>query len=107
MNTKSNREQLAREAKAIVALAFRNGPIEDFHAGRLCPTCHGQAGFLRLTEDQMKKIMKNAVDHVYTLLCLKSENPAKYESNITFGERYSAHWDQPRTVKGRKIPYAD
>ncbi len=29
--------QLATEAKAIVALAFRNGPIEDVHAGRVCP----------------------------------------------------------------------
>jgi hypothetical protein len=41
MNTKSNRDQLAREAKAIVALAFRNGPIEDVHAGKICPTCEG------------------------------------------------------------------
>jgi hypothetical protein len=31
--------ELAREAKAIVALAFRNGPIEDLHAGIACPTC--------------------------------------------------------------------
>lgn len=27
---------LAEEAKAIVALAFRNGPIEDLHADRSC-----------------------------------------------------------------------
>jgi hypothetical protein len=27
----------------------------------------------------MKLIMKNAVDHVYTLLSLKNENPEKYE----------------------------
>jgi len=29
MNTDFDRKQLAREAKAIVALAFRNGPIEN------------------------------------------------------------------------------
>ncbi len=29
--------RLAREAKAIVTLAFGNGPIEDIHAGRSCP----------------------------------------------------------------------
>jgi len=28
--------ELAKEAKAIVALAFRNGPIEDVHAGKAC-----------------------------------------------------------------------
>ena len=27
--------ELAKEAKAIVALAFRNGPIEDVHAGKV------------------------------------------------------------------------
>jgi hypothetical protein len=30
--------------QAIVAWAFRNGPIEDIHAGRLCPTCTGDTG---------------------------------------------------------------
>jgi len=29
--------ELARESKALVALAFRNGPIEDMHAGETCP----------------------------------------------------------------------
>lgn len=96
MNTKSNRDQLTREAKAIVALAFRNGPIEDLHAGKLCPTCQSEAGFLRITDAEMKMIMKNAVDHVYALLCLKSENPAEYESRISFGERYTTQWDEPR-----------
>jgi len=37
MNKTSVRRQLAREAKAIVALAFRNGPIESLHAGTPCP----------------------------------------------------------------------
>jgi len=65
MSTDFDRRQLAREAKAIVALAFRNGPIEDIHAGRPCPTCAGQAGYSRITDAGMKSIIKNAVDHVY------------------------------------------
>ena len=36
---------LAVEAKALVALAFRNGPIEDLHAGRPCPACSGKPRF--------------------------------------------------------------
>jgi len=32
---------LAVEAKALVALAFRNGPIEDLHAGKPCKVCSG------------------------------------------------------------------
>jgi len=33
--------ELAREVKALVALAFRNGPIEELHAGSPCPACSG------------------------------------------------------------------
>ena len=97
-NAKSNRDQLAKEAKAIVALAFRNGPIEDVHAGKVCPTCQNQAGFSHITDPEMKLIMKAAVDRVYELLCLKSENPAEYEARIKFGERYTYRWDEPSPV---------
>jgi len=82
METESQRRQVAREAKAIVALAFRNGPIENIHAGRPCPTCSGQAGYSRITDAEMKGIMRNAVNRLYALLLLKSSDPDKYESQI-------------------------
>jgi hypothetical protein len=43
----------------------------------------------------MAGIMSNAVDRVYTLLCLRDEKPEKYESEILFGEQYTANWDDP------------
>ena len=95
MSIDFERRQIAREAKAIVALAFRNGPIEQIHAGRSCPTCAGGAGFSRITDDEMKAIMKNAVNHLYELLVLKDEDPVEYESKIQFGEQYTARWDEP------------
>jgi hypothetical protein len=95
MDSDFNREQLAREAKAIVALAFRNGPIEDVHAGKLCPVCEGQPQFSHITDPETKMIMKNAVDRVYELLCLKSENPIAYEAQISFGAQYTTRWDEP------------
>ena len=88
-------------SKAIVALALRNGPIENIHAGRPCPTCTGQAGYSRITDAEMKLIMKNAVDHVYALLSLKNEEPGEYESQIRLGERYTATWDEPSMPEGR------
>ncbi len=97
-----SRHQIAREAKAIVALAFRNGPIEQVHAGKPCPTCAGRPGFSRVTDDEMKTIMQNAVDHVYALLALKTEDPAEYERQIRFGERYAANWDDPKTPPHRR-----
>ena len=51
--------QLAREAKAIVSLAFRNGPIEDVHAGKPCPACNGKSDYSRITDSEMKLIMKH------------------------------------------------
>ena len=95
MENESQRRHVAREAKAIVALAFRNGPIENIHAGRPCPTCSGQAGYSRITDAEMKGIMRNAVNRLYALLLLKSSDPDKYESEIRFGERYTANWDEP------------
>ena len=44
MTTKPDKRDLVREAKAIVAPAFRNGPIEDLHAGKPCTACEGKAG---------------------------------------------------------------
>jgi hypothetical protein len=102
MDTDFDRRQLAREAKAIVALAFRNGPIENIHAGRHCPNCTGQPGYSRITDAEMKLIMKNAVDHVYALLSLKTAKPEEYESRIQFGERYTATWDEPSMPEGHR-----
>ena len=99
MDSDSNRDQLAREAKVIVALAFRNGPIEQLHAGKLCPTCEGQPEFSHISETEMKLIMKNAVDRVYALLSLKAENPVEYEARISFGEQYTAQWDEPNPLE--------
>ena len=95
MTNSSEENGLAREAKAIVALAFRNGPIEDVHAGKPCPVCMGKSGVSRISDDEMKIIMKNAVNKVYTLLRLKNGDPVAYAREIAFGERYSAGWDDP------------
>ena len=96
------RHLIVREAKAIVALAFRNGPIELVHAGQPCPTCAGRPGFSRITHDEMKAILQNAVDRVYTLLALKTEDRAEYERQIRFGERYTAKWDDPKMPTRRR-----
>jgi hypothetical protein len=39
--------------------------------------------------------------HDNALLVLKKENPEEYESKIRFGERYTAKWDEPDTLRGR------
>lgn len=95
MLTHPEEQQLAREAKAIVALAFRNGPIENVHAGKTCPTCNGGPEYSRITSDEMKAIMKSAVNRMYALLRLKKSDPDGYARQIAFGTRYVAQWDEP------------
>ncbi|HEY4359707.1 MAG TPA: hypothetical protein VGN17_02000 [Bryobacteraceae bacterium] len=100
MAIETDQRELAREAKAIVALAFRNGPIEDVHAGKTCPTCGPGRGYSRITDDEMRLIMKNAVDRVYWLLRLKRTDPDGYERQIAFGERNAIGWDEPEDLAG-------
>lgn len=87
--------RLAAEAKSLVALALRNGPIEDVHAGKKCPTCAGKSEYEHITQAEMKNIMKKAVDAVYKLLWLEQNDPEKYEATLEFGNRYTRFWDEP------------
>lgn len=95
MTTKPDQRDLVREAKAIVVLAFRNGPIEDLHAGKPCPACEGKPGYSRISDAEIKVIMKNTVNHVYKLLRLKVEDQEGYERQIAYGERCTLSWDDP------------
>lgn len=95
---------LAREAKAIVALAFRNGPIEDLHAGTACPVCTGIPGVSRITDAQMRHVMTNAVTHVYRLLYLRETDPDAYERQIAYGARCAAGWDEPEMDTDAREP---
>jgi hypothetical protein len=73
----------ALEAKALAVLAFRNGPIEDVHASR------------RITEDEMKRINKHAVNSLYRLISLKRCHKSKYIKELDFGLLYAKQWDDP------------
>ncbi|MCZ7608516.1 MAG: hypothetical protein M5U25_21225 [Planctomycetota bacterium] len=95
MTGNCSEEKLGREAKALVALAFRNGPIENLHAGKRCPACAGQEGFSRITDEEMKLVMKNAVNQMAKLLWLRDNDPADYERHVEFGNRYTRAWDEP------------
>ena len=86
---------LAIEAKAISALAFRNGPIEDLHAGKACEACGGKPEFSHISDDEMKRMMKTAVNVMYRLLWQRDHDPEAYLKSLTLGERYTHRWDEP------------
>ena len=86
---------LSLESKAIVALAFRNGFIEELHAGKPCPVCAGNGEYSRISDEEMKKIMKSAVDKVYSLLWQRTNDSPAYLKSVAFGLRYTERWDDP------------
>ena len=86
---------LAAEAKALVALAFRNGPIEDLHAGRACAACNGNPEISHISDEEMKNIMKAAVNKVYSLLWHRENDSEAYGKSLVLGARYTQRWDDP------------
>ena len=96
MDQEQEHEQTVREAKAIVNLAFRNaGPMEYIHAGKMCQTCWGALEYSRITDSEMRDIMKAAVDRVYTLLRLKEEQPENYTILMLYIASFTRNWDEP------------
>jgi hypothetical protein len=68
----------------------------NVHAGIGCPTCGGDERYSHITQAEMKRIMKNAVDKVYTLLWLKAHDPEKYRTFIDLGSHFARDWDEPK-----------
>lgn len=65
------------EANAIVAYAFRNGLLEDLHAGapsELLTT----PGLSRITDDEMRVLMLEAAQKVASLLQLREADREAY-----------------------------
>jgi hypothetical protein len=98
--------EIASEAKALVALSFRNGPIENLHEGKPCPACSGRPEISHITQEEMKGLMKSAVDALYWLLWLREYDPRSYDEHLALGRRYTLHWDDPELKKpvGRGSP---
>lgn len=78
----------------IVAYAFRNGPIEDLHAGNPSELLENPE-LSRITDHEMKKIMVNACQCVERLLREKQENPgAYYQQILEYNLKYCRKWER-------------
>jgi hypothetical protein len=83
---------LRDEANAITAYCFRNGFLEDLHAGET-PEFLNDNKYSRITQEEMKELMVESSYKVFCLLQLKETDPEKYQAMIkVYGATYSAHW---------------
>jgi hypothetical protein len=85
---------LRDEANAIVAWAFRNGPLEHLHAGKSSELL-SDPSLSRITDDEMKDLMINASEHVEKLLRMREENPDEYvEKIVKYNRDYCGGWER-------------
>jgi hypothetical protein len=83
---------LRDEANALTAHAFRNGFLEDLHAGKHSPLLD-QPGYSRVTDDEMKRLMTEASEKLARMLALKQQNPAEYDRSIRkYHKNYCRTW---------------
>jgi len=100
-------------AKAITAICVRNGFLEDLHSGTTpssktgdytdvkVVTPYGEIPWdkvSRISDAEMKRLMKGIVNQVYTYLCRK-DDPEFVQSFLAMGMQYAARWDEPEMVE--------
>jgi hypothetical protein len=82
------------EANTIVCMAFRNGPIENLHAGKHSELLNNPE-LSRITDDEMKEIMITACRVVEKLLKEREQDPAAYYQKIMdFNLKYCRRWER-------------
>lgn len=105
-------------AKSIAALCVRNTFLEALHSG-ITPssqsgdysdvkvvTPYGEIPWhklSRLSDEEMKRLMKEIVDKIYTFL-YRQEEPEFLEAFLRMGEMYAARWDEPQMAEGFILP---
>jgi hypothetical protein len=82
------------EANAITAYAFRNGFLEDLHAGEHSELVESNR-YGRITDDEMKKLMIEASSKVAELLQMARDDPDGYRDYIRrYYWMYCRKWER-------------
>ena len=85
---------IREEANALTCCAFRNGCIEDLHAGKHSELLDNPE-LSRITNAEMKNIMIQASAKLAELLAMKEAEPDKYWTLIEFfSKSYCGHWEK-------------
>lgn len=85
---------IREEANALTCCAFRNGFIEELHAGKHSELLDNPQ-LSRITDDEMKKLMIGASAKLAELLAMKESKPDEYWKLIEhFSKAYCGHWEK-------------
>jgi hypothetical protein len=82
------------EANALTAYAFRNGPLEDLHAGEPSPLLDDPT-LRRITGPEMKELMINASATLAGALALRDSAPERYRRFVQgYGLDFCRSWER-------------
>lgn len=88
-------DYLKMQAKAIVLFSFRNTFLEDIHAGKQCPTCGDDLSYSHISDEQMKQLMIECVNNMYTYLKLQIESEEGWLNLLDWHTVQVQHWNEP------------
>lgn len=82
------------EANALTCCAFRNGFIEELHAGKHSELLE-KPELSRITDEEMKKLMIGASSKLAQLLAMKESKPDEYWKLVEhFNKTYCGRWEK-------------
>lgn len=81
------------QANVMTLLAFRNGPIEDLHAGQYSALLENPA-LSRITDEEMKTIMIDASTKLAELLALRDSDPEAFAQTLAANWRQVRNWER-------------
>lgn len=82
------------EANALVAWAFRNGPLENLHAGKDSKLLRDDS-LSRITDAEMRDLMISAAEKLEDLLRLKETDSQRYDVLIkSYNIMFCSGWER-------------
>jgi len=92
--SKSRCWTIREEANALTCSAFRNGFLEDLHAGEQSELLDDPK-LSRITDEEMKKLMIQSSNQLAKLLAMKENDPAAYWEFIAkYFNAYCRRWER-------------
>jgi hypothetical protein len=119
MNKWAQQQYTAKLAKALAVLCVRNTFLEDLHAGKSAISRTGDFSDVkvvtpdreipwnelsRISDEEMKKLMKQIVNKLYTVL-MSLESDEAMRLVFSGGQDYAGHWDDPEFLPSFLAPF--
>jgi len=119
MNKNAQKQYSAMLAKAIAVFCVRNTFLEDLHAGASVISKTGDYSDVkvvtpdreipwndisRISQEEMKKLMKQVVNKLYTVL-MSLEDEEAMHLVFSRGQDYTRHWDDPEFLPNFLKPF--